>query len=156
MTGQQALVCGYSLCPWHCSVWDAHVGLSVRVCVCVCRGRRTGRRPEAEHWSHRTTGVSTHATDPVTLTSIMTAGLILREWPGAQREDLGRTVARRAAQQGPSNTVCCSSYSSCNTEWYVSTPSFLMGFSKLPIIHWHCKEHPLPLSVSLFLIVMDF
>lgn len=36
----------------------------------------------------------------------------------------------------------------CNTDWSVSTPSFLMGFCKLPIIHWHCRKYLSP-SLSL-------
>lgn len=45
------------------------------------------------------TGVSTHATDPVTLTSIMTVGLIPWEWRGTGREEMRRSVSRRVTQQ---------------------------------------------------------
>ena len=149
MTGQPSWWCGYYvLCMWHCSVWDGQV-----------LRQAGGRTPEAEHRSQSTTGVSTHATDPVTLTSIMTAGLIPWEWPGARREEMRRSVARRAMQHATAVRCAAALILPCNTEWSVSTPSFLMGFCKLPIIHWHCEEHfalSLPLAVSLFLILMDF
>ena len=135
MTGQHAELCGYSPCTWHCSA----LGLCVE----------GGRTPEAEHWSQSTTGVSTHTTDPVTLTNIMTAGLIPREWPGAKREEMRRSVARRATQQATTIQCAAALFLPCNTDWSVSTPSFLMGFCKLPIIHWYCGKHTLCLFLSL-------
>lgn len=101
-------------CDWATSlgVWVFSMYVTLLSLGCACVSVSGGRTPEAAHWSQSSTGVSTHATDPVTLTSIMTAGLIPREWPGAQGEEMRRSVVRRATQQGHGCTMCCSSYSS--------------------------------------------
>lgn len=144
MTGQQAWMCGYSLCTWPDSVWDAHVYL------CMCEARLADRMPEAEHWSQRTAGVSTHATNPLTLTSIMTVGLIPLE-----RAAL-RGKRWEEVWQGRSYTVCCSSYSACNTKQYVSIPSLQMVFRKLEIIRRDGKENPSPGLFSVYQFLLLF
>lgn len=65
--------------------------------TCMCVFRQVRRTAEVERWSLILIGVSTHATDSVTLTSIMTLELIPEECSRGKRWE---KVARRIIQLG--------------------------------------------------------
>lgn len=76
---------------------------------CMCVFRQAWRTAEVERWSLNPIGVFTHATDSVTLTIIMTLGLIPEECSRGKRWEI---VARRMIQLGCGATTRCKSYSS--------------------------------------------
>lgn len=88
--------------------------------MCMCVFRQAWRTAEVERWSLILIGVSTHATDSVTLTSIMTLELIPEECSRGKRWE---KVARRMIQLGCGSTTRCKSYSSMLLGAICSWPS---------------------------------
>lgn len=104
---------------------------------CMCVFRQAWRTAEVERWSLNPIGVSTHATDSVTLTSIMTLGLIPEECSRGKRWEI---VARRMIQLGCGSTTRCKSYSSMLLWAICFQPSVSDRiFCELPRIHWRSE-----------------
>lgn len=82
---------------------------TVQFQMCMCVFRQAWRTAEVEHWSLKPIGVSKHATDSVTLTSVMTLGLIPEECSRGKRWE---NVAKGVIQLGWGSTTRCKSYSS--------------------------------------------